>query len=78
MKPKSPLPWLHIAEVAAAVAVELGYRRVGITGTCWLTNSSVYPDALTAKGMDFVLPWDDEPAHLLYPVFLKVIVSAES
>ena len=34
--PRSPLPWLHIAEVVTARAVELGFRRVGLTGTRWL------------------------------------------
>ena len=28
--PRSPLPWLHIAEVVAAEAVAHGFRRVGI------------------------------------------------
>src|SRR6202795_4477186 len=33
VEPRSPLPWLHIAEVVAAQAVERGYRRLGLTGT---------------------------------------------
>src|SRR5215813_11344329 len=35
---RSPLPWLHIAEVVAAQAVESGFRCVGLTGTCWLVE----------------------------------------
>jgi aspartate racemase len=57
---RSPLPWLHIAEVVAARARELGYRRVGILGTRWLVESDVYPAALAAHGVQFVLP---EPAE---------------
>lgn len=64
VKPLSPLPWLHIAEVAAAAAAERGFRRVGVLGTWWLVNSSVYPDALTAKGLEFVLPSDDERVQI--------------
>jgi len=41
--PRSPLPWLHIAEPVAALAAERGYRRVGLTGTRWLVESDVYP-----------------------------------
>jgi len=41
--PRSPLPWLHIAEPVAALAAERGYRRVGLTGTRWLVESEVYP-----------------------------------
>jgi len=29
---RSPLPWLHIAEVVAAQAANRGFRRVGLTG----------------------------------------------
>jgi aspartate racemase len=41
--PRSPLPWLHIAEVVAAEAKARGYRRVGLTGTRWLVDGDVYP-----------------------------------
>ena len=58
--PTSPLPWLHIAEVAAAHAVEQGYRRIGLTGTRWLVDSTVYPDKLAARGLDFVRPSVEE------------------
>lgn len=54
--PKSPLPWLHIAEVAAQHAVERGYRRIGITGTRWLVDSEVYPQKLAARGIEYVRP----------------------
>src|SRR5262245_26178550 len=30
--PRSPLPWLHIAEVVADQAVEREFRRIGLTG----------------------------------------------
>src|ERR1700685_4512985 len=29
---RSPLPWLHIAEVVSAKAVERGFHRIGLTG----------------------------------------------
>ncbi len=54
--PHSPLPWLHIAEVAAAEAVVRGYRRIGLTGTRWLVESEVYPEKLTALGLEYVRP----------------------
>ena len=41
--PRSPLPWLHIAEPVAALAAERSYRRIGLTGTRWLVESDVYP-----------------------------------
>ena len=44
--PRSPLPWLHIAEVVAAEAAARGHRRLALLGTKWLVESDVYPKAL--------------------------------
>ena len=49
MEPRSPLPWLHIAEVVAAEAGARGFRRLGLTGTRWLVDSEVYPKARGAR-----------------------------
>ncbi|MGH6881260.1 aspartate/glutamate racemase family protein [Hypericibacter sp.] len=54
--PRSPLPWLHIAEVVAAEAVARGHRRLAITGTRWLVDSVVYPEKLVAQGLDYRRP----------------------
>lgn len=56
VEPRSPLPWLHIAEVVAQSAARRGYRRLGITGTRWLVDSEVYPDKLAALGLQAVRP----------------------
>lgn len=38
MAPRSPLPWLHIADVVAAEAAARGFQRVGLTGRAgWST-----------------------------------------
>ena len=57
---RSPLPWLHIAEVVADEAARRGFRRLGVTGTRWLVDSEVYPRALAARGIDCVRPSADE------------------
>ncbi len=54
--PRSPLPWLHIAEVVAEQAVARGFRRLGLTGTRWLVVSEVYPERLAARGLEYVRP----------------------
>jgi aspartate racemase len=54
--PRSPLPWLHIAEVVAMAAAERGYKRLGLTGTRWLVNSAVYPEKLEVRGLQCVRP----------------------
>jgi aspartate racemase len=53
---RSPLPWLHIAEVVAAEAAARGFRRLGLTGTRWLVESEIYPEKLAAHGIAFVRP----------------------
>jgi aspartate racemase len=62
--PRSPLPWLHIAEEVAAEAGRLGYRRIGLTGTRWLVESEVYPEKLTARGLEFLRPSAEERAEI--------------
>jgi aspartate racemase len=57
---RSPLPWVHIADVVAARAAERGFRRVGLTGTRWLLSSDVYPEKLAARGLAYVCPNDQE------------------
>jgi aspartate racemase len=56
VEPTSPLPWLHIAAVVADEAATRGFRRLGLTGTRWLVQSEVYPDKLTARGLDYLRP----------------------
>lgn len=58
--PESPRPWLHIADEVAAEAVRRGYRRLGVTGTRWLVDSAVYPDALARRGLECLLPSEAE------------------
>lgn len=62
--PRSPLPWLHIADVVADEAVRRGFRRIGITGTRWLVNSEVYPEKFSARGLQYLRPSDAERDEL--------------
>ena len=56
LTPLSPIPWLHIAEVVAEEANHDGYRRLGILGTRYLMESTVYPGALERFGIDSQTP----------------------
>jgi aspartate racemase len=53
---RSPLPWLHIAEVVAEQAVARKFQRLGLTGTRWLVDSRVYPEKLAERGLEYVRP----------------------
>jgi aspartate racemase len=60
VEPRSPLPWLHIAETVVEQAVGRGFGRLGLTGTRSLVDSEVYPDKLTARGLEYVRPTSAE------------------
>jgi len=56
VRDRSPLPWLHIAEVVADEAHRLGYKKLGITGTKFLMEGPVYPAKLKAKDIEPIIP----------------------
>jgi aspartate racemase len=56
VEPRSPVPWLHIADVVAEEAVRRGFRRIGLTGTKYLVESEVYPERLARRGLDYARP----------------------
>jgi aspartate racemase len=60
VEPRSPLPWLHIAEVVADEAVARSYRRLGLLGTHSLVESEVYPLKLALHGIDYLRPTEEE------------------
>lgn len=55
-----PLPFLHIAKVVADEAAGRGFKKLGITGTAWLVNSDVYPQALADRGLAYLKLSDAE------------------
>ncbi len=61
---RSPLPWLHIAEVVASEAARRGFQRLGITGTRWLVESEVYPEKLSARGLAYLRPTEVERSEI--------------
>jgi len=72
---RSPLPWLHIAAVGAAQAVELGFRRIGLTGTRYLVESEVYPEKLEERGLEYILPDAEERAEINRIIFEELVCS---
>ena len=70
---RSPLPWLHIAAVGAAQAVERGFRRIGLTGTRYLVESQVYPEKLKERGLEYMLPDPEERAEINRIIFEELV-----
>jgi len=53
---KSPIPWLHIAEEVVAEAKRRDYKCLGVLGTRFLMESSVYPNKLAAVDIEYEIP----------------------
>jgi aspartate racemase len=71
--PRSPLPWLHIAEVVAEQAAQRGFRRLGLTGTRWLVESEVYPERLAARGLEYLRPAPTEREEINRIIFDELV-----
>jgi aspartate racemase len=76
VKAGSPLPWLHIAEAVAAEAQNQNYSKLGITGTRYLMEGPVYPQALTAAGLEYAIP-DEEQRIRINDIIFKELVYGE-
>ncbi len=71
--PKSPLPWLHIAEEVAAEAKRKGYRKLGLLGTKYLTEGPVYPPKLKAQQIDLTIPESEERLRINEIIFDELV-----
>jgi len=54
--PALPIPGLHIADVVAQEAARQGYRKVGVLGTRFTMEGTVYTRALPAQGISAAIP----------------------
>jgi aspartate racemase len=73
VRERSPVPWLHIAEVVADQAVQRGFRKIGITGTKYLVESEVYPEKLSARGLEYLRPLPEERTEINRIIFDELV-----
>jgi aspartate racemase len=72
--PQSPIPWLHIAGAVAEEAHRLGYSRLGILGTKYLMEASVYPVALEEFRIESKIP-DEADREKINEIIFKELVN---
>ena len=72
--PRSPIPWLHIAEAVAAEAQRLGYARLGILGTKYLTEGPVYRAPLENFSIEREIP-DEIDREKINQIIFKELVN---
>ncbi len=71
---RSPLPWLHIAEEVASVAAARGCKTVGVLGTRYLMEGSVYPARLNDAGIGHMIP-DKDDRELINRIIFEELVN---
>ncbi len=76
LRERSPLPWLHIAEVVASQATQRGFKKLALTGTRYLVESEVYPEKLRACGLEYMRPSEDERAEINRIIFEELVYGA--
>jgi len=72
--PHSPIPWLHIAEAVAAEAQRLGYVRLAILGTKYLTEGPVYRAPLENFNIEREIP-DQADREKINDIIFKELVN---
>ena len=78
---KSPIPWLHIAKVVGKEAKQQKLKHLGILGTKYLMNSSVYPDALKKFNITCEIPEvpdQDKIDKVIFEELVNGVFSEES
>lgn len=71
--PRSPIPWIHIAEAVAEEARQLGFKRLGLLGTKYLVESNVYPGALKGFGIGSEIPDADDRERINDIIFKELV-----
>jgi aspartate racemase len=71
--PRSPIPWLHIAGAVAEEANRLGYLRLGILGTKYLMEGTVYPGALEQFSIESKIPNEADREKINEIIFKELV-----
>jgi aspartate racemase len=71
--PRSPIPWLHIANAVAEEAHRLGYSRLGILGTKYLMEGPVYPGSLNEFNIGREIPDEAERERINEIIFKELV-----
>ena len=71
--PRSPLPWLHIAEVVVGEARRQGFRQLGVLGTRYLMESPVYPEAASKHAIACEIPEAEDRERINTIIFKQLV-----
>lgn len=70
---KSPIPWLHIAELVAEQARQNGFTHLGILGTKYLMTGPVYADVLAKFDIRYQIPQEQQREQINHIIFSELV-----
>ncbi|MCA1557548.1 MAG: amino acid racemase, partial [Acidobacteria bacterium] len=73
LRPRSPIPLLHIVEVVAESAARRGLSKLGILGTKFLMEGKVYSEVLSSRGIGAVIPEADTRERINTLIFEELV-----
>lgn len=71
--PQSPVPWIHIAEAVAEEAQRFGYARLGIMGTKYLMEGTVYSEVLEKLRIESTIPVEVDREKINDIIFKELV-----
>lgn len=73
VQPRSPIPWLHIAEEVAREAQRRRFHKVGVLGTRFLMEGPVYPPKLNDLNIECAIPEETERIRINQIIFDELV-----
>jgi aspartate racemase len=73
VRTQSQVPWLHIAEEVASVAIEKQYKRLALLGTRYLMEGPVYSTKLAARGLAHEIPDSKDRLRINEIIFEELV-----
>jgi len=73
VEPRSPRPWLHIAQEVASEAKRSRHKRLAVLGTRYLMEGPVYPGKLKAAGLEHRTPGPQQREKINQIIFDELV-----
>jgi len=73
VRERSPAPWIHIAEEVSVEARRRGFKRIGILGTRFLMEGSVYRSRLAPEGIEYRVPNTEQRVRINQIIYDELV-----
>ncbi|MFZ1291185.1 MAG: amino acid racemase [Melioribacteraceae bacterium] len=73
VKKEISTPWLHIAEEVTLEAIKNNFRKIGILGTKYLMEGTVYPEKFNEKNLEYEIPIEEQRKKINKIIFDELV-----